>query len=58
VETSHRSGYKHVVLANLHMRSKLAVSCSVSGKLMEIDPIKKTKIIFKPEILVPVKGLI
>jgi len=48
VETSHRSGYKQVALANLHMRSKLAVSCSVGGKLMEIDPIKKTKIIFKP----------
>lgn len=54
-ETSLRSSYKAMALTNLGMRGKFSVTCSVGGKEMGTISIRKTKIIFKPEILVPVR---
>jgi hypothetical protein len=55
-ETSLRSSYRAVALTNKGARGKFSVTCSVGGKQMGMISIRKTKIIFKPEILIPVMG--
>lgn len=54
-ENSIRSGYRTIGSTNQGTRGKFSVTCSVGGKEMGTISLRKTKIIFKPEILVPVR---
>jgi hypothetical protein len=57
-ENSVRSSYRTIGLTNQGVRGKFSVACSVGGKEMGTISLRKTKIIFKPEILVPVRCML